>query len=69
MDKNKLQQRLLIIAFLLLIVGGVLQYKEVEYSWILVVLAVIVYLYGRIFLSKKRQIEEEKTTTIPSEED
>jgi len=57
MSKNKYRFPLLVLAFVLLIIGAILQYKQLTVAWLFVGVAVVLYLIARIFMRDKKQKE------------
>ena len=53
MPKNKYRFPLLIIAFVLLIIGAILQYKDLQIAWAFIGVAVVLYVIARIFMRDK----------------
>lgn len=62
MRKNKYRFPLLILAFVLLIIGAILQYKNMNIAWVFIVVAVVLYVIARIFMREKRPPKQ--TTTL-----
>ncbi len=53
MSKNKYRFPLLILAFVLLIAGAILQYKNLAVAWVFIGVAVVLYVIARFFMREK----------------
>ncbi len=58
MSKNKYRFPLLILAFVLLITGAILQYKNLAVAWVFIGVAVVLYVIARFFMREKKSNQQ-----------